>query len=141
MLNAPNLRYSAIGLVLLLLFAACTTTITKTKNPEFGIPMDSLAGQINGLVTSQHVNLDGKQITTNGKDSSALEVDIINGRDIPQDDDHMKALGRSIAVDVHNALKDKNEYRAFLVLFVKVDSGSAVTKRSWSGFAYPAVEL
>ena len=139
MLAAPYLRYSAFGLVLL--FAACTTTITRTKNPEFGISLDSLGGQINGLVTSQHVNLDGKQITTNGKDSSVLEVDIINGRGIPADDSHMKTLGRSIAADVHNALKDKNQFKAFVVLFVKVDTGSAVTKKSWEGFTYPTSQF
>jgi len=101
---------------------ACTTPITRTKNPEFTIPRDSLAGQINGLVTSQHVNLDGRQITTNGKDSSVLEVDSINGRGVPADDGHMKTLGRSIAIDVHNALKDQNQFKAFQVLFVKVDT-------------------
>jgi hypothetical protein len=136
---APTLRYAVIGLVFL--STACTTTITKTKNPEFGIPIDSLAGQINGLVTSQHVNLDGKEITTNGMDSSVLEVDILNGKDIPQNDERLKTLGRSIAIDIHNALKDKNEYKAFMVLFVKVDSSAGLTKRSWKGCTFSAGQL
>lgn len=139
MLATPNLRYATFGLILV--FAACTTTITRTKNPEFLISMDSLGGQLSELVASQHVNLDGRQITTNGKDSSVLEVDVINGRGIPADDDHMKTLGRSIAADVHSALKDKNQFKAFLVLFVKVDTSSAVTKKSWEGFSYPTTEF
>jgi len=139
MLPAALPRCLAIGFIFL--FAACTTTVTRTKNPVFDIPMDSLARQIKTLITFQHVNLDGRSITTNGKDSSVLEVDIINGRDIPTGDAQKKDLGRSIAVGIRNALKDKNEYKALLVLFVKVDSGSAVTKRTWSGFSYPVKEL
>lgn len=129
-------RYAIIGLLCFL--TACTTTITKLKDPEFAVPVDSLADEIHGVVASQHINVVGKTITTNGKDSTALEITVINGKDIPQDQTQEKALGRAIAVDVHGALKDKNEYKALLVIFMKVDSGETITKKTWTAFEFPA---
>lgn len=139
MLTASHHRYLAAGLILL--FAACTTTVTKTKNPVFSVPMASLARQLDSLVPGGHKNLIGRSITTNGKDSSILEVDIINGRNLPTADAQKKELGRSIAIGIRNELKDKNEYKAFSVVFVKVDSGTIVTKKTWNGFTYHAADL
>jgi hypothetical protein len=128
-----------------LLFAAaltaCTTTIKKRKDPVFAVPTDSLVAGLNSIVTCQHFNLDGEDISVNGKDSSELEIDVINGKDIPNDNDSMKVLGQPIAALLKNALKDKGEYDRFSVYFVKVDSGSVVTKRSWVGHKYPAASL
>lgn len=137
MLVSP--RYAVVGFLFFL--TACTTTITKLKNPEFAVPVDSLSAAIHGMVTSEHINVVGKTITTNGKDSTSLEITVINGKDIPKDQMEEKALGRGIAVDVHNALKDKNEYKALLVIFMKVDSGETVTKRTWTSFEFPAADL
>lgn len=138
-LATPLPRYLSIG-VITLLFAACTTTITRIKQPEFAVPADSVAATLNNLVTSQHINLEGKEITTNGKDSTSLEIQIINARHIPEGE-AQKLLGRTIATGLHNILQDKNAFRTIQVLFIKIDSSSAVTKRTWNGYTYPATEL
>ena len=140
--KTPFMSTSSIKiLVILFLFVACTTRITKIKNPVFATPIDSLQTGLNALVVSEHINIDGKEITTNGKPSSELEIDIINGRNIPGDTTGRKALAHSLAVELKNALKDKNEYDNYTVLFVKVVSSGAMTKRSWIGQEFKSGEL
>lgn len=126
----------------MLLFAtACTTTTRKMKSPVFTAPLDSVAQGVYRLVVSQHVNVDGWENATNGKVSDLLEIQIYNGQHMPADDPQLKALGDSIAVRMRHVLKDKGEYDTYRVVFIKVDSGSVVTKKSWRAFIYKATEL
>ena len=89
----------------------------------------------------EHINLDGEDINTNGKDSSELEIDVINGKDIPKDHDSLKTFGRPIALLIKNALKDRKEYDRFSVYFVVVKSSGIATERTWTGYIYPSVDL
>src|SRR5580658_3225571 len=110
----------ALFLVFFALLVGCTTTIKKRKDPVFNVSTDSLNAGLVNLVTCEHITLDGEDINTNGKDSSELEIDIINGKDIPKDNDSLKALGRPIALLIKDALKDRSEYDRFSVYFVVV---------------------
>jgi hypothetical protein len=134
-------QIATICVPLLFLLLACTTTITRTKNPVFAAPIDSLQARLNGLMIFKHINLDGKEVTTNGKRSTQLEIDVLGGKDVPEDNGRMKTLAHSLAVEVKEALKDKNEYDNYTVLFVKVDSSSSVTTRSWKGDTFKSAEL
>src|ERR1051326_7082401 len=87
----------------------CTMTTTKTKPPVFGIPTEQLQKDLNQLVSCEDVNLDGKEVKTNGKIDSELEIDIVNGQNIPADDDQMISLGKSIASELKKSLKDQNQ--------------------------------
>ncbi len=131
---------SFITLVTLLIIS-CTTTTTTTKNPVFSTPMDSLQAGLNKLVSSEGINLDGKEINTNGKVSSELEIDITNGKNIPADENQMNALGKQIAIEIKGALQDKTEYETYKVLFITKTENAAVTSRSWKGKVFKSEEL
>ena len=124
-----------------LLLISCTTTITKTKSPKFTETNDSLAVTLDKLIRCQHVNVNGEEVTTNGKTRSVLEIDIVNGKQAPEDTAAIKALGKSIGSAVKKALADKNEYDVFKVLFVKQEEKAGVTTRSWQGSEYKSVDL
>jgi len=132
---------ATICLMLLFLLFACTTTVTRTKNPVFAAPVDSLQIRLNELVVCEHINLDGQEVVTNGKRSAQIEIDVLNGKDIPEDQDHIKILAHSVAVAVKEALKDKNEYDSYTVLFVKETPSSSVTTRTWKGKTFKSQEL
>jgi hypothetical protein len=114
------------------LIASCTMTSTKTKNPTFGKSTASLEADLNKIVSCEGINLQGKEITTNGKITSEVEIDITNGRNIPTDENQMNDLGKQIAV-VISALQDKNEYGTYKVLFITKKSAGSVTQRNWIG--------
>ncbi|HEV8285498.1 MAG TPA: hypothetical protein VGQ09_14385 [Chitinophagaceae bacterium] len=48
--------------------------------------------ELTSLVSSENINLDGKEITKNKKTISELEVSITNGHNIPTTDDEIKAF-------------------------------------------------
>jgi hypothetical protein len=120
---------------------ACTTTVTRSKNPVFAAPMDSLQAGLNRLIVFEHINLDGEEVTTNGKPSTRLQIEVLNGKDIPENGDRLKALAHSLAAGVKDALKDKNEYENYTVLFVKVESSAGVTKRNWKEVTFKSGDL
>ena len=134
-------RPTKTAVFLLLLFASCTTTITRVRNPEFAGPIDSLQVKLNGMVVCEHFNLDGKEITTNGVAKTQLEIEVLNGKNIPEDEARMKSLAHSIAAAIKSALKDGSEFENYTVLFMKVESSTAVTKRSWKGKTFKSTEL
>lgn len=128
--------------VLIALFiVSCTTTTTKTKDPIFSKSTNDLEVELKKLVSSEGINLDGKEITTNGKTSSELQIDIKNGQNIPIDKNQMNELGRQIAIVVKNALQDKNEYNTYKVLFVTIKEEGASTQKDWKGKIFESEEL
>lgn len=137
-------RPSALSSLLLaaFFFTSCTYTVTRVKDPEFAISLDSISGQLNGLVTATHFSVKGSQQTTNGKaDSARLEIDVINGLHLPEDKQQLGTLGQSIAATIHNALKDKGEYGLYTVRFVKRESGSGFTKETSTAVTYRVSQL
>ncbi len=124
-----------------LIVVGCTTTTTKTKNPVFSISTDSLQVDLNKLVSCQGINLDGKEITTNGKITTELEIDITNGQNIPADENQMNALGKQIATEIKEALQDKTEYQTYKVLFITKTESAGVTSRTWKGKIFKSEEL
>lgn len=124
-----------------LLIVSCTTTTTKTKNPVFSKPPNSLQADLNKLVSCEGINLDGKEINTDGKINTELEIDITNGQNIPSDENQMNDLGRRIAVEIKEALQDKAEYQTYKVLFITKTESAGVTSRTWKGKFFKSEEL
>jgi hypothetical protein len=130
-----------IGFLSMAFAMACTLTVSKTKPPVFLAGMDSIQIDMNKMLSFQHISLVGRETDKNGKLSSELEVDIINGKNIPADENERKKLGNSIAAALMNALKDKNEYDSYKVLFVTLEIAGGVTKRDWKGYVFKTEEL
>lgn len=125
---------------LVILATSCTLTTTKRKDPVFN-DMGKVEKELTSLVTSENINLNGKEISTNKKATSELEVSITNGQNIPNSDDEIKSLGKSIATTIKKNLKDPNEFDTYKVLFItKVESGGA-SKRTWVGNVFSLSEL
>lgn len=85
--------------------------------------------------------MDGKEISTNGKTNAELEIDIVNGRDIPTGESEMTSLAKTIASDLKNSLKDRAEYNTYKVLFVTRYRDGGVTRKNWKGQVFKSGEL
>jgi hypothetical protein len=131
---------TALALGAALLTPACTFTVNREKPPVFPGPIDSLQARLNQLVVCEHFNLDGKEMTTNGKKKSQLEVDVINGKNIPTGDS-MIALAKVIGLEVKKALKDTGEYEHYNVRFVAVKVDGSMTTRTWVSKEFTSAEL
>ncbi|MEO7047635.1 MAG: hypothetical protein ABI091_20215 [Ferruginibacter sp.] len=120
---------------------SCTMTSTKTKNPVFSKSTDSLQADLNRIVSCERINLDGKEISNNGRLSSVLEIDITNGQNTPTSESQMEELEKQIALLVKQALKDKDEYNSYKVLFVTTKEDADLTQRTWKGKVFKSEEL
>jgi hypothetical protein len=92
------------------------------------------------MLCVQHFHVDGREVTTNGKKQTQLEVDVINGKDIPKGD-AMGMLARKVGSEVKNALLDTGEYEEYKILFIKVKESNASTERTWIGKVFKSAEL
>ena len=119
----------------------CTVTTTREKKPEFKVGNDTLQHNLNTLLTFEHANVNGIEKKTNGKTETNLEIDIINGANIPSDDVQLKALGKTIALQLKQELKNPNEYGTYEVFFVIQKTDKSVTNRSYRSIKYTSEEV
>lgn len=124
-----------------LLTVGCTTVTTKTKNPVFAKSTDSLQAHLNKLVSCEGINVNGKEINTDGKMDTELEIDITNGRNLPTDENQLDDLGKQIASEIKQALQDKAEFETYKVLFITRSESAGVTSQSWKGKIFKVQEL
>jgi len=135
------LKLLTLAALTTLLFAGCTFTTTIIKNPIFSASNDSIKAALNKLVTFEHVTLNGQEITTNGKANAEMEIDVINGQNIPEDDKEMANLAAQIAASIKSALQNKNEYNTYKVLFIKRNQKGGVTESNWTGRVFESKDL
>lgn len=134
-------KLTSLILLMAFIIVSCTMTTTKTKTPLFNKSTDSLQVDLNKLVSCNGINIDGKEITINGKVSSELEIDINNGQNIPSDENQKKNIEKQIAVIVKQALQDKSEYNTYKILFVTKKGNGAVTQTTSEGRIFKSEEL
>lgn len=141
MTNTKMTKIISLVLLMPLIIASCTLTTTKTKDPLFSKSTDSLQVDLNKIVSCEAINLDGEEISTNGTASTELEIDITNGRNIPSGENQMKDLEKQIAVKVKQALRDRNEYNTYKVLFVTKKENAGITETTSDGRIFKSEEL
>jgi len=124
-----------------MLFVGCHFTVTNIKTPVFSENADTIRTTLNKMVSCENINLNGKVTSTDGKINSTLEINITNGKNIPSDQDQMITLGKSIGTEVKKALKDKNEYDTYQVLFITEQVSGGTTQKTWTGKIFKSEEL
>lgn len=138
------MRFASYVITLHLCFSifltGCTITTTKSKDPVID-NIDQLKNELNNLLGSANVNLTGKEVSTNNKKNSELEVRITDGGNIPVDEDLRRTLFRMIAKLVKSHLKDSSEFNSYSVSFLKKTEGGTITKRIWVGDKFSSEEL
>jgi hypothetical protein len=128
-------------IIVIIISSGCTTSVTRAKNPVFAVENSVIQQNLLEVVTCQHINLDGKEVTTNGTKKTAIEIDVTNGKEIPEDQYKMTELGKKIATIIKKALKDQNEYEQYTVLFIEEKSSNGITSRKWKGHDFKTTDL
>ncbi|HSZ34447.1 MAG TPA: hypothetical protein VK772_14120 [Puia sp.] len=126
---------------LALAIIGCTFTKTYLKNPVFNKSSDSIQMDLNKFISYQEISVLGKEILTNNKSNSELDINITNGQNIPTDQNEMIALGKQIAIVIKKSLQNENEYQTYRVLFVTKTENSGITKSYSKGKIFKSEEL
>jgi hypothetical protein len=140
-------KYIIPGLFLLfaiVLVVGCkfTTTTSTIKDPLFK-NQDTLVleAKLDSLITCERVEIKGRDIKTNGVVSSVLEIDVLNGANVPNDYTQMNTLAKMIASFFKKILMDPNEYDTYKVFFITVKTNSGITQKNWNVKSFKSAEL
>jgi hypothetical protein len=131
-------QVSVISITVLFL-SGCT--ITTPKQPQFIFDAGTIQTNLSTLVICEDVDVNGTQTKTNNQTSSEMEIDIINGKNIPSNEDSMAHLGKEIAAQFKLELKDSGSFNTFKVLFVTKKVDGDVTSSTYTGRVFESAEL
>jgi hypothetical protein len=134
------LQTCSVLLISLLLFC-CTVTTTKKKPPVFSKSDDSISRDVNSIILTQEIDVHGKEITSNGKVSSELTVNLINPKNLPSDSSERNRIAEEVAAILKLSLKDPNSFDSYKVLFVHRVIEGSVTKDNYTGQIYKSETL
>ena len=104
--------------ILLAFIVGCTFTSTNTKNPVFNKNVATLESGLKDIIICDNFDVNGIETKTNDEISSSLEIKVVNGLNIPSNDEGRKILARSIGFYIKSSLKDKDGYDTYKVIFI-----------------------
>lgn len=125
----------------IILTTACHFTTTTIKDPSFRVNTDSLGQSLNKLVDCQRFNVTGKEMKTDGKSVSILNIEVINAGRLSSNMDTLRGLGHQIAVEVKDGLTDAKEYETINVIFVTEKTSGAASVRNSRSFEFKGEAL
>jgi hypothetical protein len=139
-LQMKEIAYPIVFLSLAILLASCKFTRTKNKIPAFK-NMNELKIELSKVISAENVNVNGKEVTTNGKTAFELEISITNAQRVPEADELKRVLGKWVAKVVKSHLKDTSEYGVYKVLFIDKQANNEATKQNLASYNYVYEEL
>jgi hypothetical protein len=129
------------GILLFFIFvSSCTFTTTKTNNPGF-INIILLEKKLDSLISCENFNINGREITTNKKSTSEIEISTINCRDVSRNSDQMVDLAKTIASEIKKNLTDPNQYDTYKVLFITKKTNGVLTKTNSKSYVFNSKDL
>lgn len=137
----PLFAKSTIVLVLMCLIFSCTYTSTIPKKANFKVESAKMEENFKALVTCERVDINGTESKTSKQVTSNLEIRIINGSNIPTDNDQMKSLGKSIASQFKQELSDTNDFNTYRVSFVIAKSNGLIGISTTNAYTFKSEEL
>ncbi|HTR31738.1 MAG TPA: hypothetical protein VMH27_20840 [Puia sp.] len=99
-------------------YAAADLVLRKPKDPVFARSTDSLYVSLYRLVACKQFRTRGWIFSRGDERSSELDIEVVDSKSLPGEDDGLRALGERIAADSKRALADTMEYGVYKVSFV-----------------------
>ncbi|MFZ6053075.1 hypothetical protein [Halocola ammonii] len=111
------------------------------KRPKFERDTEELIVELKEL--SNFENADIRWNVRSFKDTSTyyLVVNLINGKDLPEEDAELKEIGQEAMKIVVNSIENENVFDKFRVVFEEVKQSGAVTRRNKIPFEYSLSDI
>src|SRR6476660_449564 len=120
----------------LILLSSCIQTITEPEDPIFKEKIDYKMNDVRQQLQCSGIGLVGKRISENGVITKVMEIQILNGKAIPEEKEKMDSIAKSVAQVVKSALTDQNQYMIYQVKFIQKNQSGAVTKQTWQEVSF-----
>jgi hypothetical protein len=96
---------------------------------------------VNSIILTQEIDVHGKEVTSNGKVTTELTVNLINPKNLPSDSSERNRIAEEVAIILKQSLKDPNSFNFYKILFVHRTIEGAVTKDNYTGQIYKSETL
>ncbi len=138
-----TLLTTIIGLIILVaLCTSCTRTKPLSEIPSFNISTDSLQLTLNSIITAEHINVCVFEKKSMSSTTIFLQIDILNGNNIPSGNNEQQVLSKKIASQFKHALKNQNAYAEYIIKYSKkLKDNSLVSLNSYQSFKFKNEEL
>jgi hypothetical protein len=97
--------------------------------------------KLSRVVRFEHINLSGKEITSQSKTNSELEIDVINPANTPVDESGTIVICKELASVIKQTLLDKHEFDDYLVLLVNQKTNGNEVTGDWKGHKFKSEDL
>ncbi|HRH61573.1 MAG TPA: hypothetical protein PL045_13440 [Chitinophagaceae bacterium] len=134
--NKALVFFSAV----LLLFS-CTFSTFTTEPVEYTGDATALSDSLTDLLHCENVYAQSVKETTNGQPASFININIINAKNLPADMETKSKLGKDIAHDIREIVKDPSAYQFYKVFFIESKTSGAFTESTSQFFVYSNEDL
>jgi len=114
----------------------------KTKDIEFNDSIANVKNAINSINPVEEIEFEINPIPGSAQDLHFIfTTKLINCHDLPSNNDSLRILGKRIALEIKQKVKDPGNYEKFDILFVTRIDNAFATKDSYVGYHYSSEEL
>jgi chemotaxis receptor (MCP) glutamine deamidase CheD len=130
-------------LLILVFSAACFSgcTSTQTYMPELNANQKVIADSITSKYGFENIEITGKKMSGSGGNHTILTVKLINGKNIPEDDNKQAVIAKPLAQQIRKALKNPNEFESYTIMFVTRTVDGSTTSEKYTGHEFKTSEL
>lgn len=122
-------------------FLACNVSTTKVKNAIFSKDSKSLSRDINSVIGTREIDVNGSESVINGLSKSELTIGLLNAKNLPTDSSIRKSMLEHIATIVKYALSDTGEYDFYNILFINKTITNEITNTTSIGKTFKSGEI
>jgi len=120
---------------------ACTFTTSMPLTPDFRVGTDTIGSHMDSLISAENFNFYGIKKSVNGTVTRVMQVTVTNGKNVPSEDQALRALGKTLATYAKSQLKDTAEYDLYDVRFESRKTSDGMTNTSFSTLEFKTQEL
>lgn len=125
----------------IIFFPGCKFTTTDAFVPELKTNDKTLQQELGVFLVWEHINYNGYEKTANGASSKELVVEVINGRNIPEDSDELETIAKRIANVFKSNLKSPSVFKTWSVSFVEKQEDAFTSSSQSRSLSFTPDEL
>jgi hypothetical protein len=100
-----------------ILVVGCTHTLTKPIDPAVFGDVDKFEYEFLNLIQAEGINFSVIEVTKGENTTLEVEINIVNGINIPTNADKRRTLSQSLANVVKNNLREPNQFEIYRVTY------------------------
>ena len=131
--------FLAIIMISCLVMSNCT--MPEMVEAKFEKETEEIINELKLLKNFEDAGIRWHVTTSGEKNFHSLQVQLLNGEDLSEDEEILKKIGKEALKIVFNSIENEEEYDGFNVMFIQKKSIGIVSSSFNKGFGYKYEEI